>query len=79
MLNQIVSVIGAAIVLGAYLGLQRGWLSPHTRSYNALNFFGALMLLWIAVADQRAGFIMIEGAWALLSVPGMLKPKVEKN
>jgi hypothetical protein len=73
MLHQVVSVAGAVLVLGAYLGLQRGWLGASTRMYNTLNFVGAGLLCWIAVVDQRAGFIMLEGAWALLSVPGMLK------
>jgi hypothetical protein len=75
MIHQVASILGAALVLGAYLGLQRGWLNAHSRRYNALNFVGAGLLFWIAVVDQRAGFIMVEGAWALLSVPGLLKSK----
>ncbi len=75
MLHQVASIVGAVLVLGAYLGLQRGWLNADTRLYCALNFIGAGLLCWIAVVDQRAGFIMVEGAWALLSVPGMIKSK----
>jgi hypothetical protein len=75
MVYQVASILGAILLLGAYLGLQRGWLDARTRVYNALNFVGAGLLLWIAVVDQRAGFILVEGAWALFSVPGLLKPK----
>lgn len=75
MLYQAISIVGAFVVLGAYLGLQRGWLHAHSRVYNVLNFIGAGLLCWVAVVDQRAGFIMVEGAWAMLSVPGMIKPK----
>lgn len=79
MLNQAISILGAVIVLGAYLGLQRDWLHAHSRMYNGLNFVGALLLLWVALADQRAGFIIVEGSWALLSVPGMIKSKGKED
>jgi drug/metabolite transporter (DMT)-like permease len=73
MLNQLIAGLGAALVLGAYLALQRGWLAREDRSYNALNFVGAALLTWVALEDRRWGFIVLEGAWALLSVPGMLR------
>lgn len=73
MLNQLIGVIGAVVMLGAYFALQRGWLAVNDRSYSVLNFVGASMLTWVAVADRRWGFILVEGAWALLSIPGMLR------
>jgi hypothetical protein len=73
MLDQLIAVIGAVVILGAYLALQRGWLGPKDRSYSVLNFVGAALLTWVAVVDRRWGFILVEGAWALLSVPGMLR------
>ena len=59
MLNQLIAGVGAALVLAGYLGLQRKWLSPDGRAYNALNFFGAALLTWVAVADGRWGFIIL--------------------
>jgi len=73
MLNQLIAGLGAALVLAGYLALQRGWLAREDRAYNALNFFGAVLLTWVAVADGRWGFIVLEGVWALLSLPGMLR------
>jgi drug/metabolite transporter (DMT)-like permease len=73
MLNQLIAGLGAALVLAGYLALQRGWLAREDRLYNALNFFGAAFLTWVAVEDRRWGFIVLEGAWALLSLPGMLR------
>ena len=72
MLNQLIAGIGAALVLAGYVALQRKWLEAGDRAYNALNFFGAALLTVVAVADRRWGFIVLEGAWALLSLPGML-------
>ena len=79
MLHQIASVVGALLVLAAYVALQRGWLGREDRAFNAMNFFGSALLTWIAVVDQRLGFILLEGIWALLSLPGTLRPPRAKG
>ncbi|HEV2095562.1 MAG TPA: hypothetical protein VGQ82_03580 [Chthoniobacterales bacterium] len=73
MLYQIISLIGASLILAGYVGLQRGWLDRTDRSFNVLNFVGSALLTWVALIDHRLGFIVLEGAWALLSLPGMLR------
>jgi hypothetical protein len=75
LLDQLVSLVGAAFILGAYVALQRGWLPPGSRAYNALNFVGSVLLTYVAVRNRNLGFIILEGAWALLSLPGTIKPK----
>jgi hypothetical protein len=74
MFYQAISIIGAILILAAYVALQRGRLGREHRSFNVLNFVGSALLTWVAVIDQRVGFIVLEGAWALLSIPGMLRP-----
>ena len=71
--DQLVSLVGAVLILAAYLALQRSWLPRESRLYNAMNFVGSGLLTYIAIKDRRMGFIILEAAWALLSVPGMLK------
>jgi hypothetical protein len=71
---QLLSVAGAAMILGAYLALQRSWLGREHRLFHALNFFGAAMLTVVAVEDRRVGFIVLEAVWAMLSLPGLLRP-----
>ena len=73
MLNQFVSVIGSLLILGAYFALQRGLLASETRLYSALNFAGASLLSAIAVLEWQLGFILLEGTWAILSIPGLLR------
>lgn len=68
MLYQALSLIGAALVLGAFGLLNAGKLRPTDVSYSLVNFVGAALLTWVAVADRRAGFIVLEGAWALMSL-----------
>ncbi|MBW3629882.1 MAG: hypothetical protein KY464_11365 [Gemmatimonadetes bacterium] len=73
MFAQVISLLGAGLLLGAFFALQRGWLVPQDRGYNAMNFAGAALLTVVAVIDQRWGFIVLEGTWALLSIPPLLR------
>lgn len=72
MLLQIISLAGAIMILVAYAGNQRGWMDNARPTYNLLNLVGSGLLAWVAIVDQRWGFIFLETAWALLSVPPLL-------
>lgn len=74
MLYQLMSVAGALMVLFAYAANQRGWMGREDRIYSLLNFVGSVLLAWVAIADQRWGFILLETAWALLSLPALIRP-----
>ena len=73
MLLQIMSVVGALMVLLAY-GLNQGgvWRELHA-GYLMLNIVGSLMLGVVAIVDQRAGFILLEFAWAGLGLVGVVR------
>ena len=73
MFYQTISLVGAALILVGYIGLQRGRFTSHDRLFNALNFFGSALLTWVAVVDWRIGFVLLEAIWALLSFPGSLR------
>ena len=79
MLFQSMSIVGAALILGAYIALQRGITGPDDRWYNAANFIGSALLAWVAVVDRRIGFIVLESAWALFSIPGMFRRRQAKD
>ncbi len=74
MLFQLVSLAGALLVLGAYLANTRRWLGPRDRIYNLMNLVGGILLAWVAIVDQRAGFVLLEVTWALIAVPPLLRP-----
>lgn len=73
MLYQIISLVGAIMILVAYASNQRGWLDKDRPTYNLLNLVGSGLLAWVAIVDRRVGFIFLESAWALLSIPPLLK------
>ena len=68
-------MVGAALILAAYVALQRGRLPREGRAYNALNLVGSLLLTYAAVRNWNLGFFILEGAWALLSLPGTIRPR----
>ena len=78
MLYQLASLAGAVLILVAYFGNSREWLSARDRSYNLMNLVGAGLLLWVALADQRIGFVILESAWAVIAIPPLLRPP-QKN
>ena len=70
---QVVSLSGAVLVLIGYAALQRGLLRREDRWFNLLNFVGSALLAWIAIIDHRWGFILLEFAWGLLSIPPLVR------
>jgi hypothetical protein len=70
---QVMSMVGALMVLLAY-GLNQGgiWRELHA-GYLTLNIVGSLLLGVVAIVDQRAGFILLEFAWAGLGLVGVAR------
>ena len=73
-LVQASSLLGAALVLVAFIGLQRSWWTSADRRYLWYNLAGSAVLTAVAVWDRRAGFILLEGIWALVSAQALLRP-----
>ena len=73
MLFQVVSIVGAGLILGAYVAIQRSWTSTSSVSYNVSNLLGALLLAWVAIVDRRIGFILLEAVWAIVTIPPLLR------
>jgi multisubunit Na+/H+ antiporter MnhB subunit len=76
-LFQLVSLAGAFLILAAYLAINRRWLGPHHRLYNFMNLLGGVLLLWVAIVDQRIGFVILEAAWAIIAIPPLFRPPEE--
>ncbi len=70
---QVLSIVGALGVLGAFAAHQFGWVSPSRLSYALANFLGAGLLTVVAVVDGQVGFILLQGAWTLIGLWGAVK------
>ncbi len=64
---QVIQIIGALIILGAFAGSQLGELPTDSRRYLALNVVGAAILAVLAVIEGQIGFVLLEGVWAAVS------------
>lgn len=73
MAQQILSLVGALLILVAYGLNLRGTLGPTDPRYNLMNAVGAGLLTWEAVVNRQAGFILVEGTWALMSLLPLLR------
>ena len=67
-LIQLASLFGAATVLVAYIMLQRRKWSDRDGVYLWFNLVGAILLIIVALWDRRAGFVILESAWAGISL-----------
>jgi len=65
---QFVSILGALAVLAAFAANQFGWIKPSQLSYAVANFAGAGILTVVAVMDRQVGFVVMQGAWTLISL-----------
>ena len=68
---QVISVLGALAILGAFAANLFGWIQPSNLWYSVANFLGSAVLTVVAVVDRQLGFILLEGTWALVSLWGI--------
>jgi hypothetical protein len=73
--RQLVSFVGALLILIAYVGHQMGWMNPRSSRYNILNAGGSAILFYIALHPFQIGFIILEGVWTLISLYALVRPK----
>ena len=73
MVGQIVSLIGAALILAAFGAQQAGRLRPEAPAYLLLNLLGSIILTYFAVEARNLGLIALEGSWAAISIVSLVR------
>jgi hypothetical protein len=68
-------LLGAALILSAFVLAQMGRLATTAMTYLVLNFFGAAILAVTAAIDGDVGFLLLEGVWAAVSAYSIVKRK----
>ena len=71
--TQILSSLGAALILVAYVGHQVKWMDARKPAYNVLNAAGAAILAWIALRPLQVGFAVMEITWTAVSVVALVR------
>jgi hypothetical protein len=72
-MRQIVSVLGALLILLPFAASQLGRMSIASVSYQLLNLLGSGALAVVAVLERQYGFILLEVVWAAMSIVGLVR------
>jgi hypothetical protein len=76
---QLVSVLGSLLVLVAYVASQFGWLSARGLSFAFANIVGSGILAGVAALEAQWGFLLLEGAWASVSLVAVMRQRAKLN
>ena len=72
-MDQLVQLIGAVLILAAFVLAQQRRLATDSMAYLALNAVGAAFLAVVAVLDRDIGFTLLEATWTVVSTPGLIR------
>ena len=76
---QLVSVLGSLLVLVAYVASQFGWLSVKSLAFAYANIVGSGILAVVATLEAQWGFLLLEGAWASVSLVAVMRQRAKPN
>lgn len=66
--DQVIQILGALLILIAFVFVQVNRLRPSTWFYLWLNFVGSAVLAVDALIGGELGFLLLEGVWAAVSL-----------
>jgi hypothetical protein len=70
--EQTVQLVGAVLILAAFVAGQAGRLDQRSAGYLLPNLVGSAALALDAIHGRQWGFLLLEGTWAVVSLAGIL-------
>jgi hypothetical protein len=71
--GQAIQMVGAVLVLVAFVLAQQHRLTTDSATYLALNALGTGILAVVAGLNRDLGFTLLEGTWAVVSTVGLAR------
>lgn len=78
-ISNVIGMLGVIIILYAYSKLQTGYMLQTDKIYSILNFIGSTFILFSLFFTWNTASVVIEAAWVLISLYGVVKPKTQFN
>lgn len=72
-MEAVVELVGAALILSAFVLAQVDRLSTGSLAYLLLNLTGSGTLAVVAAVDADIGFLLLEGVWAIVSAVALAR------
>jgi hypothetical protein len=72
-MDQALQIAGALLILAGFAAGQAGRLRVDSYPYLVVNLVGSALLFVTALLESQWGFVLLEGAWALISAWGLRK------
>ena len=72
-MDQAVQLIGAVLILTAFVLAQQRRMATDSPAYLVLNAVGAALLAVVAVMDRDIGFTLLEATWTVVSTVGLVR------
>lgn len=73
-MDQLVSAVGAALILGAFWALQTGRMTPQQPVYQVVNLVGAGLLATAALMTESWAFVVLNVVWAAVALWALVRP-----
>lgn len=78
-MEPLFEVVGALLILSAFVLAQFDRLPTASLAYLSLNFVGSGILAVVAAIDGDTGFLLLEGVWAAVSAIAVVRLLVKRE
>jgi len=72
-MESAVELVGAVVILSAFVLAQVGRLPTDSLAYLVLNLAGAGTLAVVALIDGDVGYVLLEGVWSAVSAVALAR------
>ncbi len=77
-MHSTIQIAASLLILVPFILTQAGRLTPSSRTYLVLNLVGSTVLAIDALRGAQWGFLLLEGAWAIVSAVSLVRWRAQR-